>query len=396
MLMRPFQPARRALGLVALLVAFASGCGSCSHGDATGDATPEAVDAAAALPPMPAADAGPPAQQGMVWIPGGTLIAGTPIDAVPRIAEEELPGTKIAMNGFYIDQLPYPDESGAIPTSNVSRDDAAEMCASKGKRLCTELEWERACKGPRNTAYEYGDAYRPDKCGTGVTAEEAARRPSGDRVGCKSGFGVLEMHGGAWEWTSSSWGRGKSASLGVLRGGNAVAGELAGRCANGIGREPTHKAPTMSFRCCKGEVNAATVDLKLVTGRALQPMQKSDAARVGKAARSLAGVSIPDNGGFHVTSAWTWRPVPNEVLTVASGCAEFQKGRPIGCALVVFRPEGERDRVLTGVGVDVGISEMAVAGEARHIRVRGLRSKGGLYARDITYAYGQVEIGEEK
>ncbi len=382
---------------VALLAAFVTGCGGCSHGDAGGDATPETVlDASAGLPPLPLPEAGPPAEPGMAWIPSGTMVAGTPVDAVPRIAEEELAGTPVKMGGFYIDLLPYPNESGAIPTSNVSRDEAAELCASKGKRLCTELEWERACKGPKNTMYEYGEAYRADKCGTGVSAEEAARRPSGDRAACKSRFGVQEMHGGVWEWTSSSWGRGHTKSLGVLRGGNAVAGELVGRCANGIGREPTKKAPTMGLRCCKGEVNPATVDLKLTSGRALQPMRKSSAARIGKAARSLKGVSIPDNGAFHVTSAWTWRPVPNEVLTVSSGCAEFQKGRPIGCALVVFRAEKDHDQVLAGVQVDVGISEMAVAGSAPHIRVRGLRSKGGLYARDITYAYGQVEIGPEK
>jgi hypothetical protein len=50
--------------------------------------------------------------------------------------------------------------------------------------------------------------------------------------------------------------------------------------------------------------------------------------------------------------------------------------------------------VLAGVPADVGIGEMVVAGDARHVRVRGLLSKGGLYARDITYVYGRVVIGD--
>ena len=86
----------------------------------------------------------------MAWVPPGVLLAGTAPDKTPRIAEEELPGTPIQLNGFYIDLLAYPNEPGAIATTNVSREDAAHLCEAKGKRLCTEYEWERACKGPDN------------------------------------------------------------------------------------------------------------------------------------------------------------------------------------------------------------------------------------------------------
>src|SRR5579883_2586174 len=82
---------------------------------------------------------------GMVWIPAGVLRAGSAPDEVPRVADAELPGTEIAIGGFYIDVLPYPDETGAIPTTNVTRDEAARLCDKQGKRLCSELEWERAC-----------------------------------------------------------------------------------------------------------------------------------------------------------------------------------------------------------------------------------------------------------
>jgi sulfatase modifying factor 1 len=346
-------------------------------------------------------DAGPTPPPGMIWIPAGALHAGTAKNKVPRIAEEELPGTDVSLGAFWVDALPYPNEPGAIATTNVSRDEAEQLCTSKGKRLCTELEWEHACKGAANATYEYGDDYAQDKCATGVTVEEGARRPLGDRVGCKSDFGVREMHGGAWEWTASKWSRGHKDDLGVLRGGNALAGELVGRCANALGRAPATKSPTMGFRCCKGEPNTATVDLVLAAGRALEPQLKPNNARIGRAARAIAGVTLPDTGKFFITSAWTWRPVPNESIILASGCAAYENNiKPVGCALFAFRADTgadagtEGDFVLGGVPADVGIGEMVLAGDARHVRVRGLLSKGGLYARDLTYVYGRVVIGD--
>ena len=355
---------------------------------AKSDAVPVVLstkDAAAASPP------------GMMWVAAGSLRAGTPPNAVPRIADEELAAVDIPLEGFWIDALPYPNEPGAIASTNVSRDEAEQMCAQKGKRLCTELEWERACKGSANTTYEYGDDYNADKCATGVPIEGAARRPTGDHVSCKSDFGVREMHGGAWEWTASKWGRGHKEDLGVLRGGNALAGELVGRCANALGRAPTTKSPTMGFRCCKGEANTQAVDLVIQGGRALEPQMKPNNARVGRSARAIPGVTLPDTGNFFITSAWTWRPVPNESIVLASGCAAYERNiKPVGCALFAFRQgaDASDDVVLAGVAADVGIGEMVIAGDRGHVRIRGLMSQGGLYAREITYVYGRVNIGD--
>ena len=345
------------------------------------------IDAAAKSPP------------GMIWIPAGTLKAGTPKNKAPRIPDEEMAGVDVSLNGYWIDALPYPNESGAIPTVSVSRDEAEQLCAAKGKRLCSELEWEHACKGSANATYEYGDDYAQDKCATGVTAEEAARRPTGDRIACKSDFGVREMHGGPWEWTSSAWGRGHKEDLGVLRGGNAVAGELVGRCANAIGRTPSTKSPVMGFRCCKGETNPAKVELSLTTGRALEQQLKPENARIGRAARQIPGVTLPDTNHFFVTSAWTWRPSANETLILASGCSAYENNiKPVGCALFAFRPDADpkNDQVLAGVPADVGIQEMVIQNGAKQVRVRGLMSQGGLYARDVSYVYGRVVIGDKK
>ena len=329
----------------------------------------------------------------MAWIPAGVLNAGTPPGRTPRVADEEMPASPVEMGGFYIDFLPWPNEPNAIPTSNVSRDEAEQLCTSKGKRLCTELEWERACKGPDNTTYEYGDTYRKDVCGTGVALEQASRRPTGEHAQCKSGFGVLEMHGGVWEWTSSEWGRGsKGASQGVLRGGNSLAGELVGRCANAIARASSKKSPTMGFRCCAGTKNGAEVKLELSGTPGIALAATSVAPSLASAIATAVNNGSPSIAPKSIHS-WTWIPVANEQLVIASGCTEA----PRGCGLVVARPAGDAGggEVLVSVATGKDPPEVTRGATARHIRVRAL-DQLGIYSREITYLYGRVDLGKSK
>ena len=364
--------------------------GSCGKSGAEGDSIPRATESASAVPPpKPAGSAGAP-RAGMAWVPPGTLKAGTAPGATPRIAEEELPGSNVELKGFYIDLLPWPNEHGAIPTTNVSRDDAQALCEQKGKRLCTELEWERACKGEQNTTYEYGADYKAATCGTGIPIEEAARRPTGDRPACKSAFGVLEMHGGAWEWTSSRWGRGSKEELGVLRGGNAALGELVGRCANGLARPPKQKSATMGFRCCAGPKNDAEVDLAQSTGPALVGITKTEALRE-VAALSGAPAAKVTASTWVAGAGWRWRPVANETLLVVSGCTWAPAPAQGSCAFGVLR---EPDRsVVIAAPTDRMIVDVALAGDRRKLRAVGFDSIGS-YVRDLTYAVGVVDLGE--
>jgi formylglycine-generating enzyme required for sulfatase activity len=325
---------------------------------------------------------------GMAWIPAGTLHAGTPTNRAPRVPDEEMPGDAVEMAGFYIDLLAYPNEPGAIPTSNVTRDDAEQLCVAKGKRLCTELEWERACKGPDSTTYEYGDAYRAATCGTGVTSEEGARRPSGEHPQCKSAFGASDMHGGAWEWTSSSWGRSsKDAHLGVLRGGNSAAGELVGRCANAIARSPAKKSPTWGFRCCAGPKNAAEVAIAL---KGTPGLASRDPASMRATWNTPVEVAV--GAGARILRAWTWTPVANEELTLLVTCILH-----VSCSVVVGRVDGDKPEVLAAsdAGWEDPLPDVARMGDARHLRLKAL-DRHGVFGREITYVYGLVEIGDPK
>lgn len=378
----------------ALFTLAALGCGKGSSSSSASDAAGKPTVAPDTLPSAAADAARVVTRPGMAWVPAGTLLAGTPRTKTPRVADEEMSAVPVELGGFYIDLLPWPNEPNAIPTSNVSRDEAEQLCASKGKRLCSELEWERACKGPDNTTYEYGDAYRAVACGTGVALEQASRRPTGEHAQCKSGFGVMEMHGGVWEWTSSAWGRGsKDAAQGVLRGGNSPAGELVGRCANAIARSETKKSPTMGFRCCAGTRNVAEVKLDVTgtPGLVLGPPRLATpwlAAVVG-----AANVNDIEPKSAH---AWTWTPVGNEELLVITGCSSAPKA----CGLVVVRPSLDDAGApaappLVSVATGRDTAEVTRAGDARHLRIRSLDARG-IFSRELTYLYGRVELGEPK
>jgi formylglycine-generating enzyme required for sulfatase activity len=164
----------------------------------------------------------------MVWVAAGPLVVGTAPNTYPRRPDRELQGEQVVLHGFYIDKLPYPDEEGAIPTTNVSQIEARELCEKQQKRLCTELEWEHACKGPAQHTFEYGDVYREDICGTGTPV---VPRPSGINIGCQSDFGVHDMHGGVFEWTDSVWNRGDTnPNRFAVRGGNRRRGGTLRQC----------------------------------------------------------------------------------------------------------------------------------------------------------------------
>lgn len=390
------SPSLRGVLLGASILSFVAlaGCSSCRRApDPDTSVTDSGAATSGAIVIRPAAgagDSGAP-RPGMAWVPPGTLRIGTPADRVPRVADEEPAGTPAEMGGFYIDLLPYPNEPGAIPTTNVSRDEAEQLCAAKGKRLCTELEWERACKGPENSSYEYGDTYRAAACGTGVSSEEAARRPSGEHALCKSGFGVADMHGGVWEWTESPWGRGsKDKSLGVLRGGNALAGELVARCANAIGRPTGKKSPTMGLRCCAGPRNEATVQIAFKGTPGFQTV--SNPEELHEAWEPVLRPAL-GTAANHFARAWRWLPVANEELVMILGCNTV--GTPT-CTLAVGRTlEGRAALIASAdVGHATALPDVARIGDARHLRIRGL-DPAGTFGRDITYVYGRVEIGRE-
>jgi hypothetical protein len=321
-----------------------------------------------------------PSRRGMVWIPPGVLVMGTPKGATPRIADEELPGEEKSMTGFFIDKLPYPNEPGAIATTNVTRDEADRLCAKVDKRLCTEAEWERACKGPQQELY-VGGAFAAATCGVGVPADRAAQQPRGALAACVSGFGVADLHGGAFEWTSSAWKRSGFGEQAVVRGGNAAMpqGELVARCANAAPRSAHVKSASVGFRCCAGERNEVDVSFKPLRNVVLERVVTREG--MPECLRELAKSE-------HFFRAWHWRPSLNDDLLVHSGCSS-QKGP---CSLSVGRASGADEEEIARVDVGRVPAEIQLFDGPRALRVTYMDPQGR--SRRIRYDLGRVSISD--
>jgi hypothetical protein len=361
----------------------------CSKEAAKPDPSPSASASgkkSSIAPPTPP----PTPRKGMVFIPPGALVVGTPPGAYPRLADEEVAGAQLILNGFYIDVYPYPNEEGAIPLTNVSNEEAATLCGKRSKRLCSELEWERACKGPDNRIYEYGDNYRPEPCGTGAAP---LLRPSGIRVGCRSDFGVRDLHGGMWEWTRSPFGRGSARPLVSVRGGNAPAGELVGRCANTIGRSAETRSPSIGFRCCVGPDIVPEVELSIRHPRRLESRYPLDPKLVSRLLALLpdeAKEDLAGRGEIEAERLWAWWPAGNDELAIISVCAGT--GRRASCGVLVARDLLGKAVFLAWAHCGTWSPLLDPENDPRDVWLLG-GDDPGAFRRRMSYVWGKVTVG---
>ncbi len=361
------------------------------------DATREQSDSGLALGLDASAlflDAGAPIpQRGMAWIEPGPLVVGTSPNTFPRRPDRDLPGEQFMMHGFYIDVFAYPNEEGAIPTTHVTQNEARALCSKQHKRLCTELEWERACKGPLQHAYEYGDTYREETCGTGTPV---VPKPSGFKVGCRSDFGVHDLHGGVFEWTESRWRRGSSQStMVVVRGGNDDAGELVGRCANAEPRSPEVKSSTTGFRCCRGPINEVEVAIRVDRGEPMSSASPVDAQTLQRMLDHAPATVTAELKDFkwEGVAAYTWRPLGNERLTALVICA--RRARPQVCGALIGRDTPGAPVVLGFAGTGYFPSKLYVDVVPEDVWLLGTDASGA-FRRLIEYNWGTITIGPKQ
>jgi serine/threonine protein kinase/formylglycine-generating enzyme required for sulfatase activity len=203
-------------------------------------------DGGAGIPVAAAPPAGkcPP---GMVLIPKGPFKMGTAKDD-PMMGFDERTLAAVEVDAFCVDQLEYPNRPGEQPMVNVSWNDARRLCESKGKRLCTEQEWEKACKGPSGFRFPYGDAFDPNACNTETKAGEDREIAGGGAFPlCVSAFGVRDLSGNVAEWTSTPF---AGHTDKTQKGGSFDRPDYAARCSARRSGPPSAKAPEVGFRCC--------------------------------------------------------------------------------------------------------------------------------------------------
>ncbi len=181
----------------------------------------------ATTPPTDTPEPATAIAEDMVEVPGGTFIMGS--DSGEK---NEAPQHEVDLPTFYIDRFEVNNEQFAAfvevtgyqtlleqqgsnktwrsyaegkelhPVVKVAWEDAIAYCEWASKRLPTEEEWEKAARGTDGRMYPWGNEWDPSRC----NAKESGLRGTvaGGSFGSGvSSYGVEDMSGNVWEWTSS-------------------------------------------------------------------------------------------------------------------------------------------------------------------------------------------------
>ncbi len=203
----------------------------------------------------------------MVLIPSGEFIMGSNEGAV-----DEGPERNIYLQSFFIDKyavtneqyknyieetkhpLPkgwaftgYDSNFRDHPVVFVNYSDAEAYCTRQGKRLLNEEEWEKAARGTDGRKYPWGDHFDETNANTSL-GEIVGTVPVTSYESGKSPYGLLNMAGNVWEWTSTA---GQNEGTKITRGGSWGLSHRFSRTFSRAGYNAKAELNNIGFRCAK-------------------------------------------------------------------------------------------------------------------------------------------------
>lgn len=233
-------------------------------------------------------------RSGLVFVrlPGGTFRQGCASGDL-HCRRHELPRRRASVPAFSLGKSPVTEEAYARcmdagtcsprkvdlaacrfdrtsdqPVTCVDFDQAATFCAWAGGRLPTATEWEYAAKSGRDVLHPWGNAPVTDgranfcdsNCVLGVsdpTQDDgwSTISPVGAFPDGATPWGILDMAGNVWEWTSTGLGLTRE-----LRGGSWASRPISLRVSAARWADPSFSSDDIGFRCALQTRSPAAVD----------------------------------------------------------------------------------------------------------------------------------------